>query len=66
MKGVMTPDQFRERMEALVNPDYHGYPELKEKEWGHAEGDDLLMEILESLGYEEGCAIFRSVSKWYA
>lgn len=35
-------------------------------EYVHGEMDDLLCEVLESLGYGEGVEIFRNTYKWYA
>ena len=32
----------------------------------HKEADKLMMRLLESLGYQEGVAIFDRMEKWYA
>jgi len=54
----MTKEEFRDRMQKIF--------ESKDKEWRHAEADDLMCELLESLGYEEGTSVFRKADKWYA
>ena len=35
-------------------------------EEGHERMDMVMVELLESLGYSEGCKIFRDAEKWYA
>jgi hypothetical protein len=37
-----------------------------DQEARHGDADDLMCEVLESLGYEIGTSIFRSMDKWYA
>ena len=59
IKG-MTPQEFKNKMQ-----------ELKDKfgsdfEAVHGCMDDLMLECLRSLGYQEGCDIFDSQEMWYA
>lgn len=35
-------------------------------EWAHGDADDVLCELLESLGYEDVVAEYKRVDKWYA
>ena len=58
MEDIMTPEEFKDKMEEISrNPD---------TETAHADGDELMMNLLESLGYSEGVQIFDLMSKWYA
>ena len=55
---AMTPEEFLEKMrEQAENYDI---------EKVHSRMDDLLCEVLESLGYEEGVRVFQDNEKWYA
>ena len=63
---LVSPARFCYTMEALVNRDEDGYPSFKDIEAGHGAADELMLEVLERLGYGAGCAIFRSAKKWYA
>lgn len=54
----MPPDDFRRKMEEINK----GY----DTEATHAEADDLMCNVLASLGYGGGVEIFRSMHKWYA
>lgn len=40
--------------------------ELDDAEAGHAEADDLLVEILIKLGYQDIVDEYESINKWYA
>ena len=54
----MTPEQFAERMkEIALNTDL---------EMSHGDADDLMCELLVSLGYAEGVYTFVDMDKWYA
>ena len=55
----MTPEEFRDKM--LEIRETGGDPEAT-----HGWADDTLCELLRSLGYGEGVAIFESLEKWYA
>ena len=58
--GAMTPDEFAEKMKKIIE-DTGGYEEAF-----HGEADDLMCELLVSLGYAEGVEIFKKQPKWYA
>lgn len=53
-----TPDEFASLMRKI-----EGDGDI---EGGHGEADELMSELLDSLGYHEGVAVFQSMSKWYA
>jgi hypothetical protein len=58
----MTPEEFAKRAQKIYdeNEGFAG-------ESGHIDMDRLMVECLESLGYEEGCDIlFSMTSIWYA
>ena len=57
--GEMTPDEFAEKMTKIIK-DTGGYEEAF-----HGEADDLMCELLVSLGYSEGVEIFKKQPKWY-
>lgn len=56
----ITPDDFEKKMTEL-NEKYSDDPELC-----HQYMDELMMELLESLGYTAGVDIFNNAHKWYA
>lgn len=54
----MKSEEFAKKMEEIFkNGDV---------EFSHVEADELMAEVLSSLGYEEGVKIFLSHEKWYA
>lgn len=55
----MNPDEFLERMEEIFAP-------FADAETSHMEADDLMCELLETLGYDEGVEVFREAHKYYA
>ncbi len=57
----ITPEEALERMQAI-------YPlsGIYDNEEAHSKADDLLCEILESLGYGKTVELFKSSEKWYA
>ena len=57
---VMTPEEFARQMEALAPKN------LTEIDEAHMEMDNLMGEVLMSLGYGEGVMVFRNAEKWYA
>lgn len=59
MVGAAEPKEFAERMKAAVCVG-------GDIEMSHSDGDDLMCELLDSLGYGEGVQIFRDSPKWYA
>lgn len=54
----ITPEMFAEKMRELAN-------EWNE-ETGHICADDLMVKVLNQLGYGEGTEIFEGMSKWYS
>jgi len=57
----MTPQEFKDNMQAIVNI----YGEDDEEKC-HAEMDILICSLLEYLGYKEGIDIFNQQPKWYS
>lgn len=57
---MMTPEEFKNKME-LVNEEYNNDNEEK-----HVHMDNLMCDLLSSIGYEEGIDIFIDADKWYA
>jgi len=55
---VLTPQEFAEKMKNISMND--------DTEMGHVNMDNLMCEVLESLGYKEGIDVFRNTGKWYA
>jgi len=65
-RSKVTPAQFFDLMVMLAKKDQWGEWDFQDPIGGHKRADELMLEILESLGYGEGCGIFRSADKWYA
>lgn len=57
-KASMTPEGFAWEMRLIARGD--------DEEVEHSDMDDLMCELLTSLGYEEGVQIFKDAHKWYA
>lgn len=55
----MTSKEFADRMEEIFKRGY-------DVEEAHVEADELMAEVLSSLGYGDGIKIFFSHEKWYA
>lgn len=55
----MTPEEFKKQMHEIVM--LGGDPEQ-----AHIEADNLMCELLTSLGYGEGIAVYSAAEKWYA
>ena len=55
---VMTPEEFRDTMLTISK--------YSDKEDRHYNADELMCDLLHSLGYGEGVAIFKEIDKWYA
>ncbi len=59
MKPLYTPEEFADAMRFLnINVDH--------TEDRHIEMDELMCQLLISLGYEEGVEVFADTKKWYA
>lgn len=56
----ISPSTFGKRMRKIMR-EFADDPEVK-----HIKADDLMCEMLEELGYEEGARVFRRASKLYA
>ena len=55
----MTPEEFATKMQAIKDRGNW------EEEENHIDADQLMLECLKSLGYGDGCNVFRSIEKWY-
>lgn len=56
----MNPEEFYEKMLQLKN-DFRG-----DEEKAHINMDNLICELLSTLGYGDGVKIFEETSKWYS
>lgn len=56
---TMTPEQFKQAMQKIVD-------EQKDQQYRHIAMDGLMCNLLEQLGYKEGCYIFLDTDRWYA
>lgn len=59
----ITPEEFESRMKHIKEKYYEKYGD---RELAHRFADDLMTEVLNSLGYSEGVLINNSMAKWYA
>lgn len=55
-----TPEQFEAEMRALFP-----YGVKYDVEESHGKADELMCDILESLGYGDGVHVFQDAKKWY-
>lgn len=62
---MMTPEEFKEAMVKCVVRNIQG-TNIADIEGRHRQADEYMLEILEGLGYEEGCNLFRRMAKWYS
>ena len=56
----MTPEEFADRMRQIAEDLWN------DTEGRHAMADELMCELLEAMGYEEGIEIFDDMEKWYS
>ena len=63
MNNIMSPKEFLKRMKEL-KIEYECV--THDTETVHVKMDNLMKEVLISLGYEEGVEIFQTTHKWYA
>lgn len=61
---IITPEEFEERM-LKIQKKLETDPWIDEEET-HGEMDQLMEDVLRSLGYGAGCDIFDNTPKWYA
>jgi hypothetical protein len=54
----LTPKEFKIKIKSLVNKDDY--------EKAHGEMDNILCDLLISLGYQAGIKIFKKQGKWYS
>lgn len=54
----MTKEQFYKEMKIIS--------EMKDVEKRHELADELLIEVLITLGYDKGCELFQKMDKWHA
>lgn len=57
---TMAPEEFTTRMRQ-ISEEMGDDPEI-----AHGAADDLICDLLGSLGYTDGVAEFKNLSKWYA
>lgn len=59
-----TPSEFKAQMEEIrdkfFTDEYEDFHEC------HVDMDTYILEVLETLGYKDGVAVFRSTPKWYS
>lgn len=56
-EGCMSPAQFAAQMKQCT---------YESQDVGHINMDELMCDLLESLGYGEGVEIFKNSPKWYS
>lgn len=60
---IMTPEEFAEKMAELK----HEYYDIRDdEEMVHIQMDDLMCDLLRSLGYGDGIDIFNHTPMWYS
>jgi ribosomal protein S8 len=57
---IMTPEKFAEEMTKIQNESSY------DEELVHIRMDNLMSDVLESLGYIAGIKIFDETGKWYS
>jgi hypothetical protein len=60
LKPLYTPEEFRDRM-ILISMDENTWYDDE-----HMAADNLMTELLKSLGYREGCQVFEDMEKEYS
>ena len=56
----MTPDEFKETMQKIADIEPLGDVHA------HITADNLMCQLLRTLGYSEGVEIFENMEKWYS
>lgn len=59
---MMTPKEFEEKMNKISSTDPSN---PSSPQYNHEEADNLMCELLKSLGYSEGVKVFENMTKWY-
>lgn len=57
---IMTPDEFYRELQKIWLKCGNDY------ESSHSEMDDLMCDLLESLGYKDGIEFFKKSHRWYS
>ena len=60
MNPIMSPEEFADRMRQIAEGTWN------DTEGRHEMADELMCELLEAMGYEEGIEIFDDMEKWYS
>lgn len=55
---VLTPTEFAEAMKHIAD--------MRFIDDSHYAGDELMCNLLRSMGYQEGVEIFENMDRWYA
>ena len=56
----MTKSEFKQKLDKIYSPDDRGFVDCEKS---HDAADDLLVETLESLGYD--LTVFKNADNWY-
>ena len=63
---VISPEEFYKKMQYYKDLEEKCTSVFYNKEDMHRIMDDLMCEILSSLGYENGIKVFQDAEKWYS
>ena len=64
----LTPEDFTSLINQIARgatADWHKKGE-GDPEQAHHDADDLIVEVMESLGYHEGIKVYRDMVKWFS
>ena len=59
----MIPEEFERRMRECFSKDAGGH---LDREVAHVDADDLMCELLKSLGYGAGVKVYEEEEKWHS
>ncbi len=72
MSKPLTPEEFERAMLEIFGGEFVAGPDstnarlgLYDEEESHPAADDLMCQLLSSLGYEAGVELFKESRKWY-
>ena len=63
---VLTPAEFATAMAQIKCGAVYAHDRMYDCEDQHIDADELMCDVLRSLGYGDGIDIFDSMPKWYA
>lgn len=63
---VLTPEEFSSAMMQIKDGTFYSQHRMYDAENQHIDADDLMCNVLRSLGYGKGIDIFCSMTRWYA